>query len=112
MTISERLFSIMEEKEVTQYRLSKLTGISLQTINDWKKKNTNPGADKIMVICESLGITPEELLVGSKPDYVVDTSSVSTDESLLLESYRQLPNGLQKRLIAYLTMLSNTKGNK
>ena len=112
MTISERLFLIMEEKAITQYRLSKMTGISLQTINDWKKKNTNPGADKIMVICESLGITPEELLVGRKADYAIDASSVSSDESLLLENYRQLPDGLQKRLIAYLTMLSNSKSNK
>ena len=38
--------------------------IQRHTIYDWQRKNTNPGADKIMVICEALQITPEELHVG------------------------------------------------
>ena len=53
MTISERLFEIMKEKEISVGNLSRLTGISRQTIYDWQKKNTNPGADKIMIICEA-----------------------------------------------------------
>ena len=32
--------------------------------NSKRKGNTNPGADKIMVICEVLQITPDKLLVG------------------------------------------------
>ena len=64
MTISERMFQIMEEKQITQYKLSKMTGISTKTISDWRNKKTNPGADKIMVICEALKISPETLLTG------------------------------------------------
>jgi transcriptional regulator with XRE-family HTH domain len=64
MTISERMFQIMEEQGVSQYRLSKMTGISTKTISDWRSKKTNPGADKIMVICEALQISPEMLLTG------------------------------------------------
>ena len=66
MTISERLFGIMEEKNISIPELSRMTGISRHTIFDWHKKNTNPGADKIMVICEALQITPEELLAGKR----------------------------------------------
>ena len=64
MTISERMFQIMEEQGISQYRLSKLTGISTKTISDWRSKKTNPGADKIMVICEALQVSPETLLTG------------------------------------------------
>ena len=64
MTISERLFNIMQEKNISMPELSRMTGISRHTIYDWQKKNTNPGADKIMVICEALQISPEELLLG------------------------------------------------
>lgn len=27
-------------------------------ISDWKRKSTNPAADKILIICEALDISP------------------------------------------------------
>ena len=51
MTISERLFKIMEDKNISMPELSRMTGISRHTIFDWQRRNTNPGADKIMIIC-------------------------------------------------------------
>ena len=68
MTISERLFMIMEEKGISMPELSRMTGISRHTIFDWQRRKTNPGADKIMIICEALQITPEELLAGKKKE--------------------------------------------
>ena len=62
MIISERIFKIMGEKNITQLALSEKTGIGQSTISDWKTKKTNPSADKIMILCEALEVTPEELL--------------------------------------------------
>jgi len=56
MTISERIFKIMSERHISQSNFAKATGISGSTISDWKNKKTNPSADKIMAICEVLGI--------------------------------------------------------
>ena len=39
-------------------------GIGNSTISEWKKKKTNPTAEKIMDICNVLQITPEQLLTG------------------------------------------------
>lgn len=63
MTISERIFKIMGEKKITQLELSKNTGIGQSTISDWKTKKTNPSADKIMILCATLEVTPEDLLI-------------------------------------------------
>ena len=52
----------MNERKITQIELSQSTGISQSTISDWKRKGTNPAADKIMKICKILDVTPEELL--------------------------------------------------
>jgi len=110
MTISERMFSIMEEKGITRYRLSKLTGISVQTIYDWKKKHTNPGADKIMLICDALEITPEELLRGTKSeDKQKKPNPENYMEMQLLDDFRQLSERQQRRLRAYIDMLYNSK---
>ena len=115
MTISERLFEIMKEKEISVGNLSRLTGISRQTIYDWQKKNTNPGADKIMIICEALQVTPEELLAGKRNNVVIDhDSSVSADgiEIELIKEYQELSDTKKKRLLAYMNMLQNTKEKK
>lgn len=112
MTISERLFTIMKEKNISIPELSRLTGISRHTIFDWKKKNTNPGADKIMVICEALQIRPEELLI-DKRDYtpIEHDSFISMDgiELAIVKEYRELSDAKKKRLLAYMSMLQNTK---
>ncbi len=112
MTISERLFAIMKEKNISMPDLSRMTGISRHTIFDWQRKGTNPGADKIMVICEALSITPEELLMGSvgvsasgktvKPE----TGSI---ENQIIELCHGFSDEQKRRLLAYASMLQNTK---
>ena len=112
MTISERLFEIMKEKEISVGYLSRLTGISRQTIYDWQKKNTNPGADKIMSLCAALQVTPEELLIGKRNNAAIDhDSSVSAEgiEIELINEYQELSDNKKKRLLAYINMLQNTK---
>ena len=112
MTIGERLFKIMNEKNISMPELSRMTGISRHTIFDWQRRNTNPGADKIMVICEALQITPEELLVGKqdneKPEY---DHSITTDdiEIQIMKVCHDLSEAKKKRLLAYVSMLQNTK---
>ena len=112
MTIGERLFKIMKEKNISMPELSRMTGISRHTIFDWQRRNTNPGADKIMVICEVLQITPEELLVGkqndemSEYDHVINTNVI---EMQIMKECQDLSEAKKKRLLAYVSMLQNMK---
>ncbi len=112
MTISERLFFIMHEKGVSMPELSRRTGISRHTIFDWQKKNTNPGADKIMPICEALKITPEELLVG-RPEGSASMYRGEIGEKeyevQILEGSRKLSESQRRQMIAYMHMLINRK---
>lgn len=117
MTISQRLFKIMDAQRISVPELSVKTGISKQTIYDWKKKGTNPGADKIMIICETLKITPEELLVGV-PEEEDGTAKISVDDiqtefdSTTIEMAKQincLNDSQKKRMLAYMAMLLNNK---
>ena len=62
MTISERIFEIMKEKNIKAKEFAKMTGIGQSTISDWKTKKTNPQANKIMIICEALNVSPEDVL--------------------------------------------------
>ena len=60
MTIRDKIFDKLEELNMTQKKFSEKTGIAESTISDWRKKKTNPTADKIMVICKVLEVDPEQ----------------------------------------------------
>ena len=46
--ISEKIFELILRNGMTQKEFSEETGISQSTISDWKRKGTNPSADKIL----------------------------------------------------------------
>jgi len=119
MLISERIYQYLEEKKITQKEFSERTGISQSTVSDWKRKGTNPSADKIMIICEVLGVTPYELLQGTdnrmqrkhrEPDYVVIQKD--SKEYAILELYQNLESDAKGRIEGYIKALSDIKTTK
>ena len=54
MTISERILKVLKDRNMTQAEFAKQVGIATSTISEWKKRKTNPTADKIMDICNVL----------------------------------------------------------
>ena len=109
MIISERVFSILKEKGISQKEFSEATGIAQSTISDWKRKKTNPASDKIMVICDVLDVSPFELLSGTEGekfkqlDYIVLTKD--TPEYELVDAFRNLGPKTRARLIGYMEAL-------
>ena len=117
MTVGQRIFYLLEEKKMTQVEFSKRTGIATTTISDWRKKNTNPGSEKIMQICAALEITPEFLLSGvcedsdrgKAVDYMVIPQG--TEERELLELFNEMQWLERARLLEYAKKLSEKKSS-
>ena len=113
MTISERIFKLLETKKMTKAELSRRTGIAATTIQDWQKKGVNPSSDKIMKLCEVLEITPYELLNGTDvPDALKQEQFVirkGSEEYSLLETYYQCDEDERKCLSGYLQALKDKK---
>lgn len=109
MIISERIFKVLKEKQISQKIFSEQTGIAQSTISDWKRKKTNPASDKIMVICNVLQITPYELLSGTDTTVKKETDFImvpkDSEDYILLERYHSLKNTEQGRLMGYLEAL-------
>ena len=116
MTVSQRILKILDERKITQKEFSEKTGIPQSTISDWRKKNTNPASDKILIICQTLNVTPYELLSSVQeegnrsrgmPCRVVTEQS---EEGQLLRMYDQLSQGNKERLMGYMeAMLQMTE---
>ena len=112
MLISERIYHLLEERKISQREFAEKTGISQSTISDWRRKGTNPSADKIMIICEVLEVSPYELLLGTEhhmkkkhqePEYVM--FSKTSKEYRLIEKYQRLESDAKRRLEGYLEAL-------
>ena len=111
MIISERIFVVMKEKKMSQVEFAKRVGIANSTVSEWKKRKTNPSADKIMSICEILEMTPEQLLTGNGIDDVNDPKYDSqkkqftpTDKKIITD-YHGMREEQKKRLLAYMETL-------
>ena len=107
LKVYEKIFARLDELNMSQSELSRRTGISTSTINDWKKKKINPQADKLVVICKALDMSLAELL----GDDGGESSSVdySADEKYLIECYRRSDNHVRKHMLRYMELIDKTE---
>jgi len=110
MIISERIFKILKEKQISQKTFSEQTGIAQSTISDWKRKKTNPASDKIMIICNVLEVTPYELLSGTETSIKKEVDFImvpkDSEDYALLEQFHSLQQMERGRIWGYLQALS------
>lgn len=51
--------SLRDKKGITDYRVSKETGISTATLSNWKQGNYEPKLDKLLVLAKYFGVSVE-----------------------------------------------------
>jgi transcriptional regulator with XRE-family HTH domain len=115
MTISEKIFSLLEARGMSQKDFSERTGIAQSTISDWKRKKTDPVSEKILIICEVLNVTPYELLSetegkgkrGKRPDVIM--LDKSSEAGQVMETYLGMDEKMQQRIIGYMKALKELK---
>lgn len=110
MIISERIFKIIKEKNITQAEFGKRAGIPTSTISEWKKRKTNPSADKIMDICVALEVTPEELLTGRGIDgenglEIYERDKMTPIDWQIIKDYHGMKEAQKRRLLKYMETL-------
>lgn len=113
MIISERIFKILKDKNMSQNAFAKQVGLASSTISDWKTKKTNPSADKIMDICRVLEVTPEQLLTGKgiDEDFVDEMGKVkaatriSQSDMRIIQDIHGMKKEQRNRLMKYIAAL-------
>ena len=109
MRIYEKIFARLEELHMSQTELSRRTGIATSTISDWRKKQINPQADKLVSICKALDMTLVELLCDEENAEQTATNDYITDENYMIELYRRSDTESRRRMISYLALLDVCK---
>ena len=109
MKIYEKIFARLEELHMSQTELSKRTGIATSTISDWRKKQINPQADKLVSICKALDMTLVELLCDEDNTEQITSRDYITDENYMIELFRQSDTQSRRKIISYLALLDVCK---
>ncbi len=117
MTISQRIFALLKEKNLTQKELAEYTGISEAAISGWKTKHTTPSSDKLIKISEFLSVsvyyllTGTDTVIGNLPEgtaLLVDsgtpflTAEEEKMEEDLLRMFRVLPDLNKGRILGIM----------
>ena len=112
MTISGRIFEVLEKKHISQKEFSEKTGIPQSTISEWKSKRTNPTSEKLMVICNVLDVSLEWLLSGSEKSgkrgnnldwFIIDRDS---ELGFVVKSYNMMEKAQRDRLVGYIEAMN------
>ena len=82
MTFGERLLGYRTNIGMSQEKLAEKIGVSRQTISKWETNQSTPDFDKIIPLCEVLGITTEELIKGEKTETENIKESEKTKEKI------------------------------
>ena len=109
MKIYEKIFARLEELHMSQTELSRRTGIATSTISDWRKKQINPQADKLVSICKALDMTLVELLCDEDNTEQITSRDYITDENYMIELFRQSDTQSRRKIISYLALLDVCK---
>ena len=72
-----RFSSMLQDQDITPYKVSKNTGIATATLSDWKNGKSMPKQDKMQKIADMLGTTVNYLING--------TSVENTQEDAMLD---------------------------
>lgn len=101
MTISQRIFSILESKHLSQKDLAKYAGLSPAAISGWKSKNTSPSADKLVKISEFLGVSTYYLLTGMEETETGSFGLIRDSAS----GFQTVPNETEEELLRLFRLL-------
>lgn len=101
MTISERLFAMLDERGLRASGLCKHLGIGTNITTGWKQRGTDPPAKYIAPICEYLDCSLEYLLTGEETKKE-PAPGISENGREMLALYERLPERQQILLIGRL----------
>lgn len=89
MEFSRILREVMAEKELTNYRLAQILGVSRSTVGNWVEGKSFPDCNKLYELSRTLNVSSDYLLTGvhpiGKPSFPLDD-----DEKELIQDYRKL----------------------
>ena len=101
VTITERIFVELSQRNITQEDFANNIDVNEKTVSAWKKNNSLPPADKLSNISDCLGVSLDFLLTGEEKK-----PSLSEDKVRLLELYDMLTDMEKGEILGELKQMT------
>ena len=92
MTFGERLLAYRNAVNLSQEKLAEKVGVTRQTVSKWETNQSVPDFDKILPLCEALGLTTEELITGEKEEKNAEIEEIKKEKERAKKEYMQKRN--------------------
>ncbi len=107
MTISQRIFDLLEKQGKKQNELARYIGVSTSTVSAWNKRGTDPPACLISAIADFFSVPAEYILSGKEiQSPVSQIKCTNTRETEMLYLFRKLSEQSQDRIIGRLEYMA------
>lgn len=102
MSVSKRVLELLSnDKNLSQKELAQSIGVAPSTLSNWLLKDRDIPPEKLIPICEYLGITINTLLTGDE-EPVNEVAALSGVDPLLLRLISRLSRDQQIELRGYV----------
>ena len=92
MTFGDRLLEYRKRVGLSQEKLAEKVGVTRQTVSKWETNQSVPDFDKILPLCEALGLTTEELITGEKEVKNIELEEIKHENERVQNEYMQKRN--------------------
>lgn len=96
--ITNRIYSILDEKKISQSELAKQIGIRQSTISGWRQRFNEPEAELLEPIAEALNVSLQWLITGTE-SVTPSLPTFPEDKQKLLDYYDQCNNEGKNRIL-------------
>lgn len=90
MTICERMFKFMDDKDIRPSEISSKIGVDISQVGAWRRRNTDPPAKFMVPIAAALGISAHMLMTGEEDPLMELVIELTPSEKKVMEYYRRL----------------------
>lgn len=102
-TFAKNLLYYLEWSGKNQKEVAEAIGVTPASLNEWTKAKKYPRIDKIELLARYFGILKSDLIEEKKGTSRSSVSmTVSEDEKMILELFRQIPEGEQQMFLEVL----------
>ena len=103
----KKIFELLQERDISQYRLAKETGISEGNVTGWKAGRALPSVDALIKLSKYFDVSTDYLLglTDNPAPSSATTPGISLVSPPILTLYNQLDGTHKKMAISYLEIM-------
>ena len=105
MNFAQRLLKLMQQNQITKFKLSKMLNVSPSSVANWLVGASSPSIDKIRQIATIFQVTTDYLLNGEDAGNTQD-ASLAQLEQLLLNTFRSASANNKIAMLQYAEQLT------